>query len=120
MLDADPGRTARAACRTEAASRLVREDEPPRDPRRGAARIERDRNRLRHPEQQQVDQRDVHLHGDPLDLGDLVALPRLRRGGVAAARRDSGRSEENTSELQSLMRSSYDGFCLKKKIKTIQ
>src|SRR3546814_2698089 len=25
------------------------------------------------------------------------------------------RSEEHTSELQSLMRSSYDGFCLKKK-----
>src|SRR3546814_2770644 len=26
-----------------------------------------------------------------------------------------GRSEEHTSELQSLMRISYDGFCLKKK-----
>src|SRR3546814_4099991 len=39
--------------------------------------------------------------GDP----DLVARPR------AAARR----SEEHTSELQSLMRISYDVFCLKKK-----
>src|SRR3546814_7900079 len=28
----------------------------------------------------------------------------------------SPRSEEHTSELQSLMRISYDGFCLKKKI----
>src|SRR3546814_7008725 len=29
-------------------------------------------------------------------------------------RRDGGRSEEHTSELQSLMRNSYDVFCLKK------
>src|SRR3546814_6404711 len=35
--------------------------------------------------------------------------PRRRRGG--------GRSEEHTSELQSLMRISYAVFCLKKKIK---
>src|SRR3546814_8146120 len=34
----------------------------------------------------------------------------LRRGG--------GRSEEHTSELQSLMRISYAVFCLKKKIQT--
>src|SRR3546814_2420911 len=32
---------------------------------------------------------------------------------------DSGRSEEHTSELQSLMRISYAVFCLKKKNKTI-
>src|SRR3546814_8372721 len=32
----------------------------------------------------------------------------------------SGRSEEHTSELQSLMRISYAVFCLKKKIKIIQ
>src|SRR3546814_6602483 len=31
------------------------------------------------------------------------------------ARQDFGRSEENTSELQSLMRISYAVFCLKKK-----
>src|SRR3546814_10447538 len=46
-----------------------------------------------------------------------TALP-VRRGavrtGVSAARRD-GRSEEHTSELQSLMRISYAVFCLKKK-----
>src|SRR3546814_1701812 len=35
----------------------------------------------------------------------------FRRGGVA-----DDRSEEHTSELQSLMRSSYAVFCLKKKI----
>src|SRR3546814_4136010 len=33
---------------------------------------------------------------------------------VAAARRVPARSEEHTSELQSLMRSSYAVFCLKK------
>src|SRR3546814_5680055 len=33
----------------------------------------------------------------------------------ALARRDIGRSEEHTSELQSLMRISYAVFCLKKK-----
>src|SRR3546814_2412682 len=33
-------------------------------------------------------------------------------------RRDQGRSEEHTSELQSLMRISYAVFCLKKKTST--
>src|SRR3546814_2548814 len=37
----------------------------------------------------------------------------LMRGAVAAA--ELGRSEEHTSELQSLMRISYAVFCLKKK-----
>src|SRR3546814_2932201 len=36
---------------------------------------------------------------------------------VADAGRRAGRSEEHTSELQSLMRISYDVFCLKKKNK---
>src|SRR3546814_5992700 len=40
-----------------------------------------------------------------------VALARLRRAGLP-------RSEEHTSELQSLMRISYAVFCLKKKKKT--
>src|SRR3546814_5131645 len=34
---------------------------------------------------------------------------------AAGAGRPGGRSEEHTSELQSLMRISYDVFCLKKK-----
>src|SRR3546814_5964073 len=38
--------------------------------------------------------------------------PRARRQG---ARPEGGRSEEHTSELQSLMRISYAVFCLKKK-----
>src|SRR3546814_5048968 len=36
-------------------------------------------------------------------------------GGLRAAERDCARSEEHTSELQSLMRISYAVFCLKKK-----
>src|SRR3546814_3409487 len=41
------------------------------------------------------------------------ALPRLRRQVERDLR--NGRSEEHTSELQSLMRISYAVFCLKKK-----
>src|SRR3546814_10689570 len=36
-------------------------------------------------------------------------------GGSGQARPSQARSEEHTSELQSLMRISYAGFCLKKK-----
>src|SRR3546814_8440640 len=43
----------------------------------------------------------------------LVSL--LARAGLLVSSRGSGRSEENTSELQSLMRISYAVFCLKKK-----
>src|SRR3546814_6897215 len=37
-------------------------------------------------------------------------------GAISTARVGSGRSEEHTSELQSLMRISYAVFCLKQKI----
>src|SRR3546814_6864879 len=48
---------------------------------------------------------------DHLHLGALVeaALPRI------IGMHEAARSEEHTSELQSLMRISYAGFCLKKK-----
>src|SRR3546814_1326648 len=45
-----------------------------------------------------------------------AAWPAARRRAAAAP----GRSEEHTSELQSLMRISYAVFCLKKKIKKNQ
>src|SRR3546814_7043126 len=45
-------------------------------------------------------------------IGSPTALQRARCGGIAA---NEGRSEEHTSELQSLMRISYAVFCLKKK-----
>src|SRR3546814_2465032 len=62
-------------------------------------------------------------------LGAAPPLPRRRAAPAGRARRsrppgnrrdvlfESLRSEEHTSELQSLMRISYDVFCLKKKQK---
>src|SRR3546814_2958376 len=47
----------------------------------------------------------------PQDIEGLIAV--LQRAEAAAKR-----SEEHTSELQSLMRNSYDVFCLKKKNNT--
>src|SRR3546814_6323682 len=72
--------------------------------------------------------------GGPADLdahagGDAVArcVQRVQQAGVGAVELDQGpgerrvqrlRSEEHTSELQSLMRISYAVFCLKKKKKS--
>src|SRR3546814_4157294 len=58
------------------------------------------------------------------DLAGLVDLGALRRAGERKSTRyylaiDDLRSEEHTSELQSLMRISYAVFCLKKKKKNI-
>src|SRR3546814_1084603 len=50
----------------------------------------------------------------PSSWAALAGSPPTRR---AHACRDAGRSEEHTSELQSLMRISYAVFCLKKKKK---
>src|SRR3546814_3369332 len=61
----------------------------------------------------EVDHRFGRLQAD-LDLrmrGEEAAQPRHQPG------RGHRRSEEHTSELQSLMRISYAVFCLKKKIK---
>src|SRR3546814_9909768 len=64
------------------------------------------------------------LIGGALSVNDEIkALPsgltarvaRLLRGGVDVQTAVGGRSEEHTSELQSLMRISYAVFCLKKK-----
>src|SRR3546814_3814214 len=46
------------------------------------------------------------------------AVPARRPTGLTPARGIPARSEEHTSELQSLMRISYAVFCLKKKNKT--
>src|SRR3546814_4535588 len=71
--------------------------------------------------------RDGRVCGGACALSDHSALdsPARRRGwnshsrrhGLASAvrKRQSDRSEEHTSELQSLMRISYAVFCLKKK-----
>src|SRR3546814_10200154 len=59
-------------------------------------------------------------------LADALAATVKAQGKLAQARnrleaaaRRTDRSEEHTSELQSLMRISYAVFCLKKKIYTI-
>src|SRR3546814_6994316 len=73
-------------------------------------------------------------HDHPVERGDLFALARCHRWTpfglsfpsmltdslpqpVSSCRRRTRRSEEHTSELQSLMRISYAVFCLKKKKK---
>src|SRR3546814_9694221 len=59
---------------------------------------------------------------DQIAVGDIDLLPRTHRvtddAGRHAARRGRCRSEEHTSELQSLMRISYAVFCLKNKKET--
>src|SRR3546814_3675221 len=59
-----------------------------------------------------VDSRDIFEH---LDLGAMIHAEVRHRSGFGAI---VDRSEEHTSELQSLMRSSYAVFCLKKKKQT--
>src|SRR3546814_3916655 len=55
-----------------------------------------------------------------MKIEPLTSFRRQDMWGVLAANRPlQKRSEEHTSELQSLMRISYAVFCLKKKIKTM-
>src|SRR3546814_5261065 len=65
----------------------------------------------------------THTNAEVRDLNQ-AARDRLREAGelgqdvrISAERGARERSEEHTSELQSLMRTSYAGFCLKKNIK---
>src|SRR3546814_2410508 len=69
---------------------------------------------------------DIACDGDgippfvPDDSGGLfriVMFAQIEDGDVGAFPREERRSEEHTSELQSLMRISYAVFCLKKKKK---
>src|SRR3546814_4275977 len=53
--------------------------------------------------------------GECADLGLFLARPRRAHGEAADADDPVLRSEEHTSELQSLMRISYAVFCLTKK-----
>src|SRR3546814_3458322 len=59
-----------------------------------------------------ADGRTTRRHGRALRQVDRTAC---RRIAALACARTRGRSEEHTSELQSLMRISYAVFCLKKK-----
>src|SRR3546814_3770013 len=68
--------------------------------------------------------RPIHLMASSVGLRPLATSPDA--GGGSATRslpsttRTPVRSEEHTSELSSLMRNSYDHFCLIKKSKTSQ
>src|SRR3546814_1714505 len=54
--------------------------------------------------------------GGLIRLGARVALPKTRSATLSRRfRRSTPRSEEHTSDLQSLMRTSYAVFCLTKK-----
>src|SRR3546814_6840368 len=58
-----------------------------------------------------------HWRRDPADAGRAHDR-RLQPGDRRGYRQAPARSEEHTSELQSLMRNSYAVFCLKKKTTT--
>src|SRR3546814_2247437 len=64
-----------------------------------------------------VEAREGHRGAVPLQDAQEGARPAEARA-VGHARRGQARSEEHTSELQSLMRISYAVFCLKKKQQT--
>src|SRR3546814_9049521 len=70
-----------------------------------------------HCEQRQIFERiQMGMFGarhQPRACDRIAATPAV--GGFAAQNFDHARSEEHTSELQSLMRISYAGFCLQKK-----
>src|SRR3546814_4800580 len=73
---------------------------------------------LRHPGRQHLRRADLagrHLAPQLLEPGGRVARHRRRGARPRAGQAARGRSEEHTSELQSLMRISYAVFCLKKK-----
>src|SRR3546814_3828050 len=54
-------------------------------------------------------------HAEPPDLGRQLRQPQAQLQPLATHRPPEIRSEEHTSELQSLMRHPYAVFCLKKK-----
>src|SRR3546814_4400220 len=71
-----------------------------------------------------LQQGDILLQQAGLRLGqdalEIVAGQALQLDADRQAALQFGRSEEHTSELQSLMRISYAVFCLKKKKKSIR
>src|SRR3546814_3498236 len=74
--------------------------------KRNGTRVEFDVDKLR-------GSMNLALRKRPVGTADVDAAVARIEDGVLV----SGRSEEHTSELQSLMRISYAGFCLKKKTK---
>src|SRR3546814_1244293 len=69
---------------------------------------------------QRFDERHIaeHFSGAPFVLAQMEGRSAGRLSQAVGARQGRLRSEEHTSELQSLMRISYAVFCLKKKKQT--
>src|SRR3546814_10041782 len=108
-----------AAALDHLASRLGADADPvqPRMRGQGAVALDRDGKAAR---MERVDQRVVDLeHRFPAGQHDIAPVPPLAPKGQRGVGQ-AVRSEEHTSELQSLMRISYAVFCLKKKTKTKQ
>src|SRR3546814_7239242 len=96
------------------ATTLFRSNEQRTD-RQPVRKALRERDELRaHAELLEAEERagtaDASLHLVEAEQGPVL------RGELGRGRDEAGRSEEHTSELQSLMRNSYAVFCLKKKI----
>src|SRR3546814_5187001 len=89
---------------------LFRSDNGDADEHADRAPAHRQQRRQGH-EQRQLGKRLDDFNGAQGDRIDEAAV-------VAGNATDDDRSEEHTSELQSLMRISYAVFCLKKKTKT--
>src|SRR3546814_5916400 len=66
----------------------------------------------------QVDQGSVAIEGAGLNANNVDRFEIITRSAKINAELQAKRSEEHTSELQSLMRISYAVFCLKQKNKT--
>src|SRR3546814_5029185 len=62
--------------------------------------------------------RNQDLRPHPVGMVEQKDIPATLAGGQRAHQPGGQRSEEHTSELQSLMRISYAVFCLKKKKKS--
>src|SRR3546814_8824731 len=79
-------------------------------------RVKRRVQSLRRERPVAIGDRDAEAHAAFDDRGQRPCL-RIFAGRLRDQRRGKTRSEEHTSELQSLMRSSYAVFCLKKQNK---
>src|SRR3546814_3077234 len=67
---------------------------------------------------QQICAVDLNGNGDADDAGETASCVGMQGGSWQCPIERASRSEEHTSELQSLMRISYAVFCLKKKNKS--
>src|SRR3546814_4627015 len=114
MTVLQPGATFLRACKVGFPLLISTGDHPPRSSAPCRARFPRDRRNL-HDLAPDRELRELH-RGDRRFSGGCSLVRATRLSGAAMSEKpDYKRSEEHTSELQSLMRISYAVFCLKKK-----